>query len=190
MKLIKIGRSLPARTPKLKLKLKLKLQEQRTHILMAIALMLGLNTSILAQNNQEALDRAETYAEGIPAEPIIEPPPAPYPQGLCILINIRDQRCWLYNNGKPIDSSPVSTGKKGKETPQGDFFVINKHKDWISTIYHRPMPYFLRLNPGDFGLHQGVLGDRPLSNGCIRLPEGMAKKFFNMCPIGTKVKIE
>ncbi len=143
-----------------------------------------------AQSISDALEGAETYEEGIPASKVMQAPPAPFSKGISILISIRDQHCWLYKDGEPIESSPVSTGKKGKETPSGDFYIINKHKDWVSTIYHRPMPYFLRLNPGDFGLHQGVLGNKPSSNGCIRLPEGLAKKFFDLSPIGTNVRIE
>jgi hypothetical protein len=152
-------------------------------------LLTGLCLTLHGQSLR-SLDEAETYLEGIPAAKVLQPPPAPFPEGLCILISIREQHCWLYRDGKPIESSPISTGKRGKETPQGDFYVINKHKDWISTIYHRPMPYFLRLNPGDFGLHQGDLGAKPSSNGCIRLPEGLAKIFFDLTPIGTKVRIE
>jgi len=166
----------------------IRYQNKTSQVILRVALTLLASVACLPA--QSALEEAETYQESIPASKVMEPPPAPFQEGICILISIRDQHCWLYKDGKSISSSPVSTGKRGKETPQGDFYIINKHKDWVSTIYHRPMPYFLRLNPGDFGLHQGVLGSKPSSNGCIRLPEGLAQTFFEFCPIGTKVRIE
>jgi hypothetical protein len=177
-----------------KLPRQLDRNKDRNNIIILLAMVISINllisTSVRATISEDVLDEAETYAEGIPASKMMSPPPAPFKEGICILISIRDQHCWLYKDGVPIESSPVSTGKRGKETPQGDFYVINRHRDWTSTIYHRPMPYFLRLNPGDFGLHQGVLGSKPSSNGCIRLPEGLAKTFFDLSPIGTKVRIE
>jgi hypothetical protein len=156
-----------------------------------------INSHILGQTEYEnlksrSMDEAITYSEYSPARlasSITSPPEAPYAEGICILIKLEPQEAWVYNNKHVVASSPITTGKKGKDTPQGDFFVINKHKDWVSTIYHRDMPFFLRLNPGDFGLHQGVLSKDPSSHGCIRLPAGAAEQFFELCPIGTKVRI-
>lgn len=138
------------------------------------------------------LEQSMTYQDYNPSiqnTPIGPAPIAPISQGLCILVRISNQDAWMFKDSQLIDSSRVTTGKKGKETPTGFFYVINRHKDWISTIYHRDMPFFLRLNPGDFGLHQGILSNDPASNGCIRLPMGKAEHFFNQTPIGTPVFI-
>lgn len=148
-------------------------------------------TETVNQRNKY-LDESITYSEYNPSIEILpesEAPIAPLSQGLCILIRIFEQDAWLYKDEDPINSTRVTTGKLGKETPTGFFYVVNKHKDWISTIYHRDMPFFLRLNPGDFGLHQGVLSNKPASNGCIRLPASKAKEFFEQTPIGTPVFI-
>lgn len=141
---------------------------------------------------ERQLEESMTYQDynpSIQSTPIGPAPIAPLSQGLCILIRLTNQDAWIYKDSKLIDSSRVTTGKKGKDTPKGFFYVINKHKDWTSTIYHAEMPYFLRLNPGDFGLHQGILSHNPSSHGCIRLPMGKAKDFFDKTPIGTKVFI-
>lgn len=138
------------------------------------------------------LDESITYAEYNPSIEVVpesQAPIAPISQGICILVRISSQDAWMYQDEKLINSSRVTTGKPGKETPTGFFYVINRHRDWVSTIYHREMPFFLRLNPGDFGLHQGVLSNSPASNGCIRLPMGKAKEFFEQTPIGTPVFI-
>jgi lipoprotein-anchoring transpeptidase ErfK/SrfK len=50
------------------------------------------------------------------------------------------------------------------------------------------MPYFLRIQGGT-GLHAGYLPGYPASHGCVRLPEGMALKFFEDASVGTPVEI-
>jgi hypothetical protein len=131
----------------------------------------------------------EEFSPSIQSTPLAEPPIAPLSQGLCIIVRLDEQDAWMFEDGILINSTRVNTGKRGKETPTGFFYIINKHEKWISTIYHRSMPFFLRLNPGDFGLHEGILSNKPSSNGCIRLPLGKAEAFFKKAPIGTPVFI-
>lgn len=54
-----------------------------------------------------------------------------------------------------------------------------------------PMPYWMRLTPGGIGMHAGPipLPARPVSHGCIRLPERFARKLFRLAPEGTTVVI-
>jgi len=117
-------------------------------------------------------------------------PEAPQAEGICIRISLANQCAWLYQDGKVINSTKVCTGKAGSRTPTGRFHVINKHRYWTSTIYHVAMPYFLRLDPGYFGLHEGHMAGRPASHGCIRLPKTKAAEFFPVVPVGTIVLIE
>ena len=42
---------------------------------------------------------------------------------------------------------------------------------------------------GGFWMHEGEVTGYPVSHGCIRLPEKMAKIFFANTPIGTPVTI-
>ena len=120
----------------------------------------------------------------------ITPPPAPTQKGISIRINLKAQRAWLYQDGKPILASAITPGKASTPTPKGKYHVINRHRDWTSTIYGVPMPFFLRFNPGYFGLHQGVMSSQPASHGCIRLPRDMAEAFFDATPVGTPVWVE
>jgi L,D-transpeptidase catalytic domain len=131
----------------------------------------------------------------IPAEDFlmqkdIPVPVAPIDKGCCVKISLTNQRAWLYIDGVINNVSPVCTGMNGHNTPKGKFYVISKHKKWESTIYHVPMPNFLRLNPGEFGLHCGQIAMNPSSHGCIRLPAKKAEEFFEICPVGTKVFIQ
>jgi len=172
-------------------------QNKKIYLLLSLGIGLCFHTTNNCQGQTQTaneknkyLDESVTFAEYNPSIGVVpesEAPIAPLSQGLCILVRISQQDAWVYRDEKLINSSRVTTGKRGKETPTGFFYVINRHRDWVSTIYHREMPFFLRLNPGDFGLHQGVLSNSPTSNGCIRLPMGKAKEFFEQTPIGTPV---
>lgn len=54
-----------------------------------------------------------------------------------------------------------------------------------------PMPYWMRLTNGGIGMHAGPIPQPglPASHGCIRLPQEMAAKLFNVVDLGTKVVI-
>jgi hypothetical protein len=85
--------------------------------------------------------------------------------------------------------SPISSGRRGINT-HGNFKVSEKDKNHISSIYHCPMKYFLRLSGMSFGLHVGQLPGYPASHGCVRLPEEIAKLLFDKATVGTSVTIE
>jgi len=56
-------------------------------------------------------------------------------------------------------------------------------------LYDAPMPYFLRLNAGAVGLHEGVVPRHPASHGCIRVPRGTAQQLFVSTRVGDPVTI-
>ncbi len=107
-----------------------------------------------------------------------------------IEIRLSEQRARVFDSaGNEIFTTKVSTGKKGHDTPTGEFVITNKYRDWRSTLYHASMPYFQRLSCGDFGLHQGNVPNYPASHGCIRVPAGNAQKLFTMTQSGDRVNI-
>lgn len=106
-----------------------------------------------------------------------------------IVITLSSQRAVMYKNGEVHLSSRVSTGKKGYRTPTGEFVVTHKHRTHTSTLYHSPMPYFMRLSCKAFGTHVGYVPNYPASHGCIRMPHDNARAFFNAAPRGTPVSI-
>lgn len=107
-----------------------------------------------------------------------------------LVVDVSAQRVDYYEEGAVIYSTPVSTGKEDKSTRPGVYKITNKHEKWTSTIYDVPMPYFMRLNGGDVGLHAGYLPGYPASHGCIRMPEPAAIHLFETVPIGTPVLIQ
>ncbi|MCX6876207.1 MAG: ankyrin repeat domain-containing protein [Verrucomicrobia bacterium] len=107
-----------------------------------------------------------------------------------IVVSLAGQRVRVFDAaGKEIFNSKVSTGRSGYATHTGDFVITDKNRTWTSTIYHASMPYFQRLNCGDFGLHQGYVSGNPASHGCIRVPAGKAAELFAMTRVGDRVQI-
>jgi hypothetical protein len=108
---------------------------------------------------------------------------------LLITVDLSQQRAWISRQGKIIESTSISTGRAGYETPAGRYVITDKHRRWVSTIYKVPMPWFMRLNCGAIGLHSGYVTGRPASHGCIRLPESKARRFFELAKVGDEVQI-
>lgn len=107
-----------------------------------------------------------------------------------VTVSLSRQFARLEVDGKETLKTSVSTGRAGYATPAGRFVVTQKYKDWKSTVYKVSMPFFMRLNCGDFGLHSGYVTGSPASHGCIRLPDAMARKFFETLMVGDEVIIE
>lgn len=114
---------------------------------------------------------------------------SPTPEQCRIEISIGSQRATVFREGQSVLSTEVSTGKPGYATPTGDFVITDKHLTHKSTLYKAEMPFFMRLNCRDFGMHQGVVPGHPASHGCIRLPGEVAQRLFKEIPIGTLVSI-
>jgi L,D-transpeptidase catalytic domain/Ankyrin repeats (3 copies) len=108
---------------------------------------------------------------------------------LLVTVDLSQQRAWITRNGSVVDSTTISTGREGHATPTGRYLVTDKHREWISTLYKVPMPWFMRLDCSAIGLHSGHVTGRPASHGCIRLPPEKAKSFFGVVSVGDEVQI-
>jgi lipoprotein-anchoring transpeptidase ErfK/SrfK len=109
---------------------------------------------------------------------------------LTLVISIRSQKVSLYGNGKLIETSIISTGTPGHDTPMGVFSVIEKDRHHRSNIYSAaPMPYMQRITWSGVALHEGFVTGRPASHGCIRLPHAFAAKLWDLTQLGVRVII-
>ena len=113
----------------------------------------------------------------------------PSPEQLRIEISLASQKVALIKDGVPIFNTICSTGRGGFATRAGDYVITDKDRHHVSTIYKVAMPYFMRLNCLDFGMHEGYVPNYPASHGCIRLPSDAARKFFSELPLGTLVSV-
>jgi len=116
--------------------------------------------------------------------------PAPEEPVYRVTLTLSNQRAVLYKNDEPIRSCRVSTGRKGYTTPTGQFVITDKNRSWVSTIYHVPMPYFMRLSCREIGMHAGVCPGYPASHGCIRMPHADVRALFSVLQVGDAVTIE
>ncbi|TYC52754.1 L,D-transpeptidase family protein [Rhodobacterales bacterium] len=113
--------------------------------------------------------------------PITEPP-------MHVLVSIGDQNIKVYRGLDLIETSPISSGKRGHTTPTGVFSILEKRRKHFSNLYDSaPMPFMQRLTWSGIALHQGRLPGYPASHGCIRLPRAFAKSLFSQTDRGMQV---
>jgi hypothetical protein len=126
-------------------------------------------------------------AERKPAAARREPPAG---DGLRVVVSIAQQTAWVFRGSELVATTPVSTGKKGYETPVGRFRILQKKVEHYSSKYdNAPMPYMQRLTSYGVALHAGRVPGYPASHGCIRLPHGFARKLYNMTSGSTRVTV-
>jgi len=135
-----------------------------------------------------------------------------------IQIVLSQQRAYFYKGKQLMGASVISSGKRGFDTPPGQYKVIQKDKNHFSNLYgeyvdetgavvqanvditKNPMPddavafigakmsFFLRFT-GGYGMHAGKLPGYRASHGCVRMPSEMAEHFFNAAEVGMPVTV-
>jgi lipoprotein-anchoring transpeptidase ErfK/SrfK len=134
-----------------------------------------------------------------------------------IVIHLGEQRAYFYKGKQLVGVSTISSGREGLNTVTGNFHIIQKDKDHVSSrfgdyidkqgniikkeidrdkdpmpkgaIYDgAKMPFFMRI-VGGTGMHEGFLPGYPASHGCIRMPGFMAENFFYNVSVGTPVTV-
>jgi lipoprotein-anchoring transpeptidase ErfK/SrfK len=140
------------------------------------------------------------------------------PDNTHIVVSIPKQRAYLMIGDQVLADAPVSSGKRGHESPTGNMHVLEKDPNHHSTLYGdfvdsagrvvragvsaridsapsgthfagAAMKWFLRLTDDGVGMHIGILPGYPASHGCIReSPEG-AKLFYDHVKVGTPVDV-
>jgi hypothetical protein len=107
-----------------------------------------------------------------------------------ISISVALQRIYVYRGDVLVGIAAVSTGRPGKETPLGDFRILQKAKWHRSNLYsNAPMPFMQRLTWDGIALHAGWNPGYPDSHGCIRLPAAFARALFEMTTLGSSVSV-
>ena len=123
--------------------------------------------------------------------------------GKRIVIDLSQQRMYVYQNGQLLWNWVVSTGRPGQETAVGHYRVLNKISNAYAYTWSLQMPYWLGIYwAGSLqnGIHAlpiqangqrlwaGYLGQR-VSFGCIILGTQNAKTLYNWAAVGTPVDI-
>jgi hypothetical protein len=107
-----------------------------------------------------------------------------------MLVSLRDQRGYLYRDGRRIAVTTVSTGTPGHDTPTGVFPISEKKPLHHSKKYENaPMPWMQRLTQWGHALHAGHVRAGPASHGCVRLPAEFARQLYSLTNRGDLVVI-
>ena len=109
---------------------------------------------------------------------------------VAIVVSLPQQRMFVYRGGTLIGAASVSTGSRGRETPVGEFEILQKNIHHRSNIYsNAPMPYMQRLTWDGIALHAGHNPGRPASHGGIRLPMAFARRLYSLTELGGYVAV-
>lgn len=107
-----------------------------------------------------------------------------------VVVSLPLQRLHVYRGGVLIAASTVSTGKEGKETPIGEYPILQKKVFHRSNLYDSaPMPFMQRLTWDGIALHAGANPGHPASHGCVRMPKAFAEKLYGATSVGAVVYV-
>jgi lipoprotein-anchoring transpeptidase ErfK/SrfK len=112
-----------------------------------------------------------------------------------IIIDLSLQKAYALKDGYIVFEGRISSGKKGRETPNGTYTIMQKKRMHRSNLWPKPnggakMPYMMRLTNSGIAMHLGYVPNRPASHGCIRLKNGFAQKMYRWARVGAKVVVE
>ena len=112
-----------------------------------------------------------------------------------IIVNLSEQKAYAIEDGYVLFEGRISSGMPGRETPEGEFRILQKKRYHTSNLWPRPkggakMPYMLRLSNSGIAMHLGYVPNKAASHGCIRLKQGFAQEMFAWAKVGTKVYVE
>lgn len=98
-------------------------------------------------------------------------------------VDVSSQTMTVIQNGQVIANWKVSTARKGKVTPRGNYSPQSLSRYHKSSLYNNaPMPYaiFFRGNYAVHGTNQVSKLGRPASAGCVRLHTANAARLFSL----------
>ena len=104
-------------------------------------------------------------------------------------IDLSANKAWIMDKRGHVTYGPVpiTTGRRGYETPVGTFRVTWKDIDHWSHTYNGPMPYSVFFTSSGIAFHEGSL--KVKSHGCVHLSHAAAKTFFRWLAPGNVVRV-
>lgn len=142
-----------------------------------------------AKKKPAALPQTMEHKVSRPGSYVWEPDRSP-DGAVLVVVSLPEQRAHIYRDGKRIGLTTISTGSEGRETPPGQFEILQKKVTHRSNLYDdAPMPFMQRLTWDGIALHAGHVPGYPASHGCIRLPRKLAEQLYAITDIGTRVVV-
>ncbi len=138
-----------------------------------------------------------------PGQVLRIPPGVDMRVGKRILVDLSEQRVYVYEEGKLLWNWPVSTGRPGYRTITGTFRILDKMPWAYASTWNLRMPYWMGIywaGKLENGFHGQVINSwgvriwenyigRPYTFGCIMLADDNMKKLYEWAEIGTPVII-
>lgn len=121
-----------------------------------------------------------------------------------VVVDISEQRTYLYLGSIRVKTFVVSTGLPGQDTRPGNYEVLNKLPIGYAYTWGLTMPYWvgiywsgslqngfhaLPIDANGYQMWAEALG-RPASYGCIILSDEDAETFYNWVEVGTEVVVQ
>ena len=112
-----------------------------------------------------------------------------------IVIDLSEQKAYAIEDGYVVFEGRISSGVEGRETPNGEFQIMQKKRHHKSNLWPKPnggakMPYMMRLTNSGIAMHLGHVPNKPASHGCIRLKKGFAQRIYKWARVGIYVYVE
>lgn len=114
---------------------------------------------------------------------------APATGRIVVAVDLETRVLSVYRGGYEIGATAVLLGTQDHPTPLGEFPVLEKKRDNISSIYNVPMPYTMRLTWDGISIHSSQVENGYASHGCIGAPDPFAARLFELVERGTPVII-
>ncbi len=186
--------------------------------LLLTTLVAGIPTGLLAEPNSPPTKAVEnnpkqevTSPQTAPATPAQKTAPeaskqTPIVDPVNLVLNLRQKRVYVYKGGKVIAKYPVAIGKKGWETPVGEWQVMEKVKNpgWTNFKTGEVMKPG-KENPlgvrwiGFWTDGEDVIGfhgtpniksiGTAASHGCVRMYNRDVRALYPLVKVGTTVKV-
>ena len=118
-----------------------------------------------------------------------------------VIVDVSEQRMYVYENDVLIWNWPASTGEPGRGTAVGNWRILDKIPMAYASTWSLQMPYWMGIywvGSIENGIHgppinrygqvmwEGYIG-RPVSYGCIILSSANVRTLYNWVEIGTPV---
>ncbi|HZD16867.1 MAG TPA: L,D-transpeptidase/peptidoglycan binding protein [Actinomycetota bacterium] len=131
--------------------------------------------------------------------------------GTTIVVDVSENRLWLYEGLKVVKEYRVATGTPGFPTPVGSFEIVNKVENptWTNPDpegWGAGLPAFIPAGPGNPLGTRALYLDAPgirihgtwddssigtaASHGCIRMHVEDSEEMYPLVPVGTKVLVK
>jgi lipoprotein-anchoring transpeptidase ErfK/SrfK len=171
------------------------------------AIVKPVTSTAIPATGKPVTSTAIPAATPAPAKPAVaatsQPPTA---ELVTLTLKLKEKKVYVYKDGKAIANYPVAIGKKGWETPTGEWYVMEKitNPGWtsfkngsvISPGKKNPLGErwigFWTDGKDTIGFHGtpdvNSVG-KAVSHGCVRMFDKDVKALFPLVKVGTTVKV-